>query len=137
MVAVSFCTFKQQNLFSHPSLHSHRCGRSSRVEATAALLTQLALLDEVLEQLALLDNFLADLARRDPALAPALCNVAQRVEAHEVRKLKRTHWVARAELHGCVNVLDAGVASLDETDGLEHVGHQEAVDDEAACGARG
>ena len=35
------------------------------------------------------------------------------------------------ELHGNVDVLGSGLASLDQADGLEHVGHEKAIDDEA------
>lgn len=47
------------------------------------------------------------------------------------RKYERTHGKAGTELHGRINVLSGSVAAFDHSDGLEHVGYEQAVDDEA------
>ena len=64
-------------------------------------------------------------------LGPSLDDELGRVEADIVGELERAHRVAGAELHGGVNVGGGGVAALEHAHGLEHVGDEEAVDDEA------
>src|SRR5438132_7113780 len=60
-----------------------------------------------------------------------LTDVVRGVEADEVEQREGTHGVAAAELHGLVDVLDRADALLVRADGVEDVGHEQPVDDEA------
>ena len=53
------------------------------------------------------------------------------VEADEVEQGQRAHRVAGAELHAGVDLARLHAGLLDEADGVEEVGEEQAVDDEA------
>src|SRR5437899_2585129 len=63
-------------------------------------------------------------------------DVAGGVETHEIEQGQGAHRVAAAQLHRFVDVFDRGDALFERADGVEHVRHQQAVDDEA-CSVAG
>mmetsp|Transcript_41573 Transcript_41573/g.91377 ORF Transcript_41573/g.91377 Transcript_41573/m.91377 type:complete len:343 (+) Transcript_41573:156-1184(+) len=62
---------------------------------------------------------------------PARDDVPYSVETDVVCELDRSHRMASAELHREVDVARRGDAALDQRDGLDEVGDEEPVDDEA------
>ena len=84
-------------------------------------------------------------------LVPPVDDELARVEADVVQQFERAHGITFAreksalkrslkrkvqaltgtELHADVDVVHGGVSSLEQADGLHHVGHKQAVDDES------
>jgi hypothetical protein len=48
-----------------------------------------------------------------------------------VGELEGTHGETGTELHGDIDILGGSLATLDDAEGLHHIGNQETVDDES------
>lgn len=96
------------------------------VETLASLATELALSNLLLQALGDDERWLIRVG-----FLPALQDVQAQIKSDIVRESKRTHGVSRAQLHGDVDIRNAGILAVNHRHGLRQERDQQSVDNEA------